>query len=84
LAEPPQPAHDKEIESRVLEAVVDYVASHPQAMDTALGIAAWWIPGIAERADIRMVRRVLERLTETGVLERIGAGDRAHYRVRKG
>jgi hypothetical protein len=60
-----------------------YVASHPQAMDTAEGIVAWWIPGIVERVDIDVMQRVLDRLREAGVLERIGAGDRAHYRLRK-
>jgi len=83
LADPPKPVSDEAVESRVLQAVVNYVASHPQAMDTAQGIAAWWIPGVAERVDIRVVRRVLQRLTETGALERIGEGDRAHYRLKK-
>ena len=83
LADPPNPVTDEAFESQVLQAVVDYVTSHPQAMDTAQGIAAWWISGIADRVDRRLMRRVLDRLTESGVLERIGAGDRAHYVLRK-
>lgn len=62
---------------------MDYVASHPQAMDTVEGIVAWWIPGIAERVDLDVMQRVLDSLVATGVLEKIGAGNRAHYRLRK-
>jgi hypothetical protein len=62
---------------------MDYVASHPQAMDSVEGIVAWWIPGIVEPVDLEVMQRVLDRLTERGALEKIGAGNRAHYRLRK-
>ena len=79
MADPLEP---EELEEVLREALVNYVTEHPQAMDTAEGISAWWTKG--ERgSDIETVRRVLDRLTEEGVLERLGEGRYSHYRVAK-
>jgi hypothetical protein len=61
-------------------AIRDYLVRHPQAMDTAQGIAEWWLDG---RADQRSVDRVLRRLTEDGTLESFGTGARARYRLKR-
>jgi predicted transcriptional regulator of viral defense system len=51
-------------------------------MDTANGIADWWVPAGGIRVDPTAMRRVLDQLVERGLLERIGQGNYAHYRLR--
>ena len=69
----------EELEEVLRDALLNYVREHPQAMDTAEGISAWWTKG----SDIETVRRVLDRLTEEGLLERVGEGRYSHYRLAK-
>ena len=67
---------------KITELVTAYFAQHPRAMDTAAGIVEWWIPVDKMRTDPETMKRVLERLTEQGILERIGTGEYAHYRLK--
>ena len=71
-------ANDKKIGA----AVIQYLVEHPQAMDTAEGIADWWIRD-GESHDVEQVRRVLGRLADRGLIERVGTGKYAHYRPTK-
>jgi hypothetical protein len=49
-------------------------------MDTAAGIAEWWMPEkILPNHEV--MSKVLERLTQQGVLEHIGAGESVRYRL---
>jgi hypothetical protein len=63
-------------------AVRRYLAEHPQAMDTTEGIAEWWLMRERIRVDLEALTRILVRLTDEGVLERIGAGAEARYRLK--
>ena len=63
-------------------AVRHYLAEHPEAMDTTEGIAEWWIMRERIRFDLAALTRILHRLTEEGILERIGSGDEARYRLK--
>jgi hypothetical protein len=63
-------------------AVRRYLAEHPEAMDTTEGIAEWWLMRERMRVDLEALARILGRLTDEGVLERIGAGDEARYRLK--
>ena len=69
-------------EEQLAEAIVDYLGKHPHAMDTLTGIAEWWIMRQRIRVDVETVGRALDRLTDQGVLERIGSGESACYRLR--
>lgn len=82
LADPPDSVHDEDLESQIAASVIDYVTRNPHAMDTATGIADWWIGGASSHADVATVRRVVDRLVDRGVLERTGSGDNSHYRLR--
>jgi len=62
-----QPLSDDEIE----QAVLGYLAEHPRAMDSLDGIAEWWLPRRRLRVELEALRRVLDRLTERGVLARM-------------
>lgn len=70
-------------EEELASAVMEYFAQHPQAMDTLAGITEWWLPASETRANLDVMRKVLDGLVERGLLERIGSGDRAHYRLKK-
>jgi hypothetical protein len=65
------------------EAVMDYLAEHPKAMDTLEGIAKWWILRRQVRVDVEALKRVLSQLTERGLLEKMGSGDYARYQLKK-
>jgi len=62
-------------------AVLAYLQEHPHAMDTLEGIAEWWIERERIRFDVARVAGALARLVDRGVLERVGAGECALYRL---
>ena len=71
-------------EPELESAVRRYLAEHPEAMDTIEGIAEWWLMRERMRVDLEALNRTLGRLTDEGVLERLGAGDEARYRLKGG
>jgi len=70
-------------EVALAEAVREYLRRHPQSMDTVEGIAEWWIPSSTMQITAPVLRRVLDRLTQDGFLERVGFREHAHYRARR-
>jgi len=66
--------------ARIALALVRYLRLHPQASDTAEGIARWWLRG-EMRAEVWHVQQVLEWMTEAGLIEGITTRDgRKRYR----
>jgi hypothetical protein len=63
-------------------AVMSYLAEHPEAMDTIEGIAEWWLMRQRIRVGLEALSRVLGRLTNDGLLEKIGEGENARYRLK--
>ncbi|MCI0694749.1 winged helix DNA-binding protein [candidate division KSB1 bacterium] len=61
-------------EEKLAEAILKYLAEHPQASDTLEGIAEWWIMRQQIRVEATSVAKVLRQLTESGLLEEIGKG----------
>jgi hypothetical protein len=66
-------------ERDLADAVMDYISEHPNAMDTCKGIAEWWILRRQVRVDVEMLGRVLEQLTEKGLLIKVGSDEQARY-----
>jgi hypothetical protein len=64
------------------DAVLQYLAEHPQAADTLAGIASWWLMRHEVRVTVTTLNRVLRALAERGVLEVIGEGEHRRYRLR--
>jgi hypothetical protein len=64
------------------DAVLQYVAEHPQAMDTLVGIAEWWIMRRQVRVDVEALQRVLERLIQKGLLEKSESGEQTRYHLK--
>ncbi|HEX3436594.1 MAG TPA: hypothetical protein VHT24_07475 [Pseudacidobacterium sp.] len=80
LPEPEERAREK---GRLAGAVMEYLSNHPRSMDTAEGIAEWWIPATNRPVNLAHLQCVLDHLTEQGVLERVGSGKHAHYRAKR-
>ena len=70
-------------DAELAEAVMEYLAEFPKAMDTLKGIAEWWVIRRKVRADVEDLTRVLGHLIEQGLLEQIGTGEGAHYRLKQ-
>lgn len=75
-------AQTSEEESPVAAAILDYLAEHPQAMDTLEGIAEWWLARQRVRIEVRAVASALQQLTEQGLLEEVGSGESRCYRLK--
>lgn len=59
---------------RVVHALVTYLLAHPQASDTAEGIARWWLRTDAT-ANSTLLQQALDWMEEQGLIERVVAGD---------
>lgn len=70
-------------DEEVAQAVLRYLAEHPEAMDTLDGIAEWWLMRQQVRVSVTTLARVLRRLTESGVLEETGTGQSRRYRLKR-
>ena len=60
--------------------ILDYLRAHPNAMDTAEGIAEWWLDPI--EVSVRVVREALDHLESLHRVERCGHRDNPLYRLR--
>jgi Fe2+ or Zn2+ uptake regulation protein len=67
----------------VAQAILGYLAEHPEAMDTPEGIAGWWLMRQQVRVAVPTIVRVLHQLTERGLLDELGAGDTVRYRLHR-
>jgi hypothetical protein len=61
--------------TEIVDAILRYLDSHPDAADTVEGIAKWWLPK-AWCADARSVLVALERLEAQGLVHRRINADR--------
>ena len=83
MAESPGNTDEDAAEKQVAEAIMKYLEEHPHAMDTAEGVADWWLPRDRAPANLELTRRALDRLVASRLLVKIGEGDRAHYGIYK-
>ena len=61
-------ARDEQI-AKIADAIQHYLDSHPDAADTAEGIAKWWLPP-EQAADTGTVLSALARLEAQGLIRR--------------
>jgi hypothetical protein len=66
-----QPEHLTE----VVDAILRYLNSHPNAVDSAEGIAKWWLPA-DWCVDVHTVEAALMRLRDQGLVRRRTNADR--------
>jgi hypothetical protein len=84
LADSPGNTDEDTAEKQVAEAIMEYLSEHPHAMDSVEGVAAWWLSRDRQPANLAITRRALERLVSSGLLLKVGEGERARYGMRKG
>jgi type II secretory pathway component PulJ len=70
-------------EAELAKAILDYLADHPDAQDTAEGIASFWVMRQKVKDEVNDVAKVLRRLTRNGRLERLKRGNNVLYRLKK-
>jgi hypothetical protein len=72
----------KRRQSRVAEAILDYLRKHPEAQDTLAGIAEWWLPTQGIRNGAANVKEALDELVAEGLLsEHQGKDAQVSYRI---
>ena len=74
---------DQQKEAELSRAILLYLDEHPQAQDTAEGIASFWVMRQRVREDVEAVAMVLSKLTKNRQLEEIRQGQSLQYRRRK-
>jgi hypothetical protein len=77
------PQLDQQKEAELSRAILLYLDEHPQAQDTAEGIASFWVMRQRVREDVEAVAIVLSKLTKNGQLEEVMQGQSLQYRRRK-
>ena len=61
----------------VRDAILEYVQTHPEAADTALGIVRWWLPQDMGEGAVQVIDAVLDDLVRTGMMWRVQLPDGA-------
>ncbi len=70
-------------EEEMAQAILQYLATHPQATDTADGIAQWWAARQHESVSAATIARALGGLQDRGLIEEVDAGTRQFYRLKR-
>ena len=60
-----------EKERRIAQLLVKYMLKNPEAKHTTEGIARWWVMQQKFEEEIKVVEKVIEYLTNIGVLEKV-------------
>ena len=53
------------------DAILRYLALHPEAADSEEGIAAWWMPAMGVQTNAADVAAALEKLHRCGLVARV-------------
>lgn len=70
--------------SEVGRAIVKYLWQHPDAQDTLLGIAEWWLPEEQMKSQTTTVAEALSDLVARElIVERKGTDSQIHYRINR-
>jgi hypothetical protein len=71
----------KQREAELAQAVMLYLAEHPHAMDSAHGIAEWWVMRDQVQVDLEALGRVLGQLMDKGLIEKVDSANGPLYRL---
>jgi DNA-binding MarR family transcriptional regulator len=73
----------KRRKAELAAAVMDYLAEHPHATDTVQGIAEWWVMRQQVRVDVETLVKVVQKLADEGLIERLDSPNGPLYRLRR-
>jgi hypothetical protein len=62
-------------QAAVQRALLSYLAKHPHASDSLVGITAWWLPEEGVNEEVSVVEEVLEALVARGLVRRFELAD---------
>jgi DNA-binding MarR family transcriptional regulator len=62
--------HPNDTDGRIEQAILRYLAEHPQALDTIEGIQRWWLGPDLQSIDQATITRALDGLVADGRVER--------------
>ena len=66
----------------ISEAILEYLYSHPEASDTLMGIAEWWLFDRAINHEVKTVRAALSKLLKDNwIIEIKSNNSEARYRL---
>ena len=82
MSKPFKPMGQRWDEEQMADAIFGYLTEHPQASDTLEGIAEWWIMRHQVRVEFNTLKRILLQLTNSGLLEKTGTGDKTLYHLK--
>jgi DNA-binding PadR family transcriptional regulator len=69
-------------QSRVAQAILDYLREHPEAQDTLAGIAEWWLPVQGIKDQNTSVKEALDELVAEGLISELrGSDTQISYRI---
>ena len=68
-------------DSVLRQAILNHLEEHPDAMEALDGIAEWWVARSQIRVEVEALGRVLEELTESGVLKEMRVTGKTYYRL---
>jgi len=72
-------------QSHIAQAILAYLAEHPDAQDTLAGIAEWWLLEQQIKTQTATVKQALAELVSGElILERKGKDSLVHYRINSG
>ena len=67
----------------VARKILAYLEKHPDACDTLEGVASWWVLEREIEDQTMIVKKVLEELTRSALIERFRKGHQVYYRIKK-
>jgi hypothetical protein len=68
--------------TNVVDAIHRYLTAHPDAADSAEGIATWWLPSIGIVSSVQEVEAALEQMQTLGLVNKRRLADgRVIYRA---
>lgn len=71
-------------QSQIIRAILEYLSKNPNAQDTLLGIAQWWLPEEQIKTNITALNDALNELVSRElILQSKGKDSQLHYRVNK-
>jgi DNA-binding PadR family transcriptional regulator len=69
-------------QSRIAQAILDYLRKHPEAQDTIAGVAEWWLPAQGFKHQITSVKDALDELVAEGLISKHQGSDaQISYRI---
>jgi hypothetical protein len=72
-----------EKEQKIAQLLINFMQNNPEAKHTAEGIARWWILQQKLEDELEVIEKVIECLTDEGIIEKIEFSDGdAYYRYK--